>query len=195
VLDFVGSAAQGDILYRGASTWTRLGAGTSGQYLKTQGAGANPVWASVTASSAYRADFCLIDSTGQSGNISDLSNDSPFPDAADFSVFRTEFVPTNFTIALWCINGITSGYTGEAGLKLEYTTASPPTSGWAAVSGSTLNVLGKSGEFVYVSSTVTITGSPSAVYWRLKYVNTLLSGGNPTTATFATRQITLSLWN
>lgn len=46
VLDLVGSAAQGDILYRGATTWTRLGAGTSGQYLKTQGAGANPIWAS-----------------------------------------------------------------------------------------------------------------------------------------------------
>lgn len=48
VLDFVGSAAQGDLLYRGASAWTRLGAGTSGQYLQTQGASANPQWASVT---------------------------------------------------------------------------------------------------------------------------------------------------
>jgi hypothetical protein len=49
VLDFVGSAAQGDILYRGASTWTRLAAGTSGQYLKTLGSGANPEWASIGA--------------------------------------------------------------------------------------------------------------------------------------------------
>lgn len=44
VLDFVGSAAQGDILYRGAATWARLAAGTSGQFLKTLGA-ANPAWA------------------------------------------------------------------------------------------------------------------------------------------------------
>jgi hypothetical protein len=50
VLDLVGSAAQGDILYRGASTWTRLAAGTNGHYLKTQGTGANPAWAAVTAS-------------------------------------------------------------------------------------------------------------------------------------------------
>jgi len=49
VLDFVGSAAQGDILYRGASTWTRLAAGTSGHYLKTLGSGANPEWAAVGA--------------------------------------------------------------------------------------------------------------------------------------------------
>lgn len=44
VLDFVGSAAQGDILYRNATAWVRLGAGTSGHFLKTQGAGANPTW-------------------------------------------------------------------------------------------------------------------------------------------------------
>jgi hypothetical protein len=47
VLDFVGSAAQGDILYRGASTWARLGSGISGQFLQTQGAAANPIWATL----------------------------------------------------------------------------------------------------------------------------------------------------
>ena len=45
ILDFIGSAAQGDILYRGASSWARLAAGTSGQVLQTNGAGANPSWA------------------------------------------------------------------------------------------------------------------------------------------------------
>lgn len=50
VLDFVGSAAQGDILYRGAATWARLGAGTSGQFLKTNGTGANPAWSTPAGS-------------------------------------------------------------------------------------------------------------------------------------------------
>lgn len=45
VLDFITSAVQGDILYRGASVWQRLAAGTSGHFLKTLGAGANPAWA------------------------------------------------------------------------------------------------------------------------------------------------------
>ena len=36
---------QGDVLYYGGSGLARLGAGTSGQFLKTQGSGANPVWA------------------------------------------------------------------------------------------------------------------------------------------------------
>lgn len=48
-LDFIGSAAQGDILYRDASAWARLGTGTAGQLLQSGGAGGNPSWA--TASS------------------------------------------------------------------------------------------------------------------------------------------------
>ncbi len=38
------SEAQGDILYRNATAWVRLPASTSGQYLQTQGAAANPQW-------------------------------------------------------------------------------------------------------------------------------------------------------
>ncbi|MFC1630110.1 hypothetical protein ACFL06_01080 [Patescibacteria group bacterium] len=41
------SPAQGDILYYDGSAWSNLVAGTSGQYLQTQGADANPVWAAV----------------------------------------------------------------------------------------------------------------------------------------------------
>jgi len=40
------SAAQGDVLYHNGTSYVRLGAGTSGQFLQTTGAGANPVWAS-----------------------------------------------------------------------------------------------------------------------------------------------------
>ena len=40
-------SVHGDILYYDGSVWTRLPAGSSGQYLKTQGAGANPVWSEV----------------------------------------------------------------------------------------------------------------------------------------------------
>ena len=40
---------QGDVLYRDGSGLQRLAAGTNGQYLKTQGAGANPTWATVSA--------------------------------------------------------------------------------------------------------------------------------------------------
>ena len=43
----VTSDAQGDVYYRNSSgALARLGAGTSGHFLKTQGSGADPVWAS-----------------------------------------------------------------------------------------------------------------------------------------------------
>lgn len=48
----ISGEAQGDILFRNAANWTRLPASTSGYVLKTQGAGANPIWGAVSAGSA-----------------------------------------------------------------------------------------------------------------------------------------------
>ena len=67
--------AQGDIFYvDGSGNVVRLAAGTSGQYLKTQGAGANPTWASapggwnVTSKTgnytASDGDIVLVDASG-----------------------------------------------------------------------------------------------------------------------------------
>lgn len=57
VLDLIGSAAQGDILYRDSASWARLAAGTSGHFLKTQGAAANPVWAAASASASLARGY------------------------------------------------------------------------------------------------------------------------------------------
>ena len=48
----ISSEAQGDVLYFNGSNWVRLAAGTSGHFLKTQGTGANPVWAAAVSSEA-----------------------------------------------------------------------------------------------------------------------------------------------
>lgn len=39
------SATQGTVLFRGAAGWQALAPGTAGQFLQTNGAGANPAWA------------------------------------------------------------------------------------------------------------------------------------------------------
>jgi hypothetical protein len=44
VLDWLGTAAQGQIAFRGATGWTLLAPGTAGQVLTTQGAAANVAW-------------------------------------------------------------------------------------------------------------------------------------------------------
>lgn len=51
VIDGALGSTQGMILYRGAAGWSALGTGTSGWFLKTQGAAADPIWASVAGSS------------------------------------------------------------------------------------------------------------------------------------------------
>lgn len=51
------SQAQGDILYRGATDWERLPAGSSGQFLKTNGSGANPSW----VNPSYSPDVIIED--------------------------------------------------------------------------------------------------------------------------------------
>ncbi len=43
------TGTQGDVLYHNGTSWQKLGAGTSGDFLKTNGVGANPAWASVPA--------------------------------------------------------------------------------------------------------------------------------------------------
>ena len=43
----MGSDAQGDVLYYNGTDYVRLGVGTSGQFLKTLGASANPAWGTV----------------------------------------------------------------------------------------------------------------------------------------------------
>jgi len=49
------SLAQGDILYFNGTVLTRLGAGTAGQLLVTNGTGANPNWVTLSADSAWSA--------------------------------------------------------------------------------------------------------------------------------------------
>ena len=59
---------QGDILYRDGSGLQRLGAGTSGYFLKTQGTGANPVWAEAGGGLVQVVSNTTATATTVSGN-------------------------------------------------------------------------------------------------------------------------------
>jgi hypothetical protein len=58
------ASAQGTILYRGASTWSALAPGLSGQLLRTGGAGANPSWQTVTGAGTVTSIDVSGGSTG-----------------------------------------------------------------------------------------------------------------------------------
>ena len=68
----LGDGTQGDILYYGASgAPARLGFGTSGDFLKTQGTGANPVWASA---GGKVKQIVRADATGKTADNTDYSS-------------------------------------------------------------------------------------------------------------------------
>ena len=56
ILDLLGTAERGDILFRGASAWAFLPHGTSGQVLQSGGHGADPSWGSSAGGAAFWTD-------------------------------------------------------------------------------------------------------------------------------------------
>lgn len=111
VLDWIGSA-QGSILYRGASTWAVLTPGTSGHFLQTQGASANPTWAAGTGA---------ITGSGSAGHVAywtsatNLSFDSSqlFWDATNNRLGIGTASPTYY-----CHVGVPTG-TSDSGLLVQ----------------------------------------------------------------------------
>lgn len=60
--------AQGDVIYHNGTNWVNLPAGTSGRFLKTQGTGANPIWAAI----AGGGDALTTDSLAQFASTTSL---------------------------------------------------------------------------------------------------------------------------
>ena len=62
------TTTHGDIIFRGASADQRLAAGTSGQYLKTQGSGQDPTWGTVTSGVLKVSRYHYTGTQGHSSN-------------------------------------------------------------------------------------------------------------------------------
>lgn len=73
ILDFIGSAATGDILYRGASTWARLPKGTDGQVLQL--ASGIPAWAG--GGKLVKIQTSIITSTSTITSVIPVDNSIP----------------------------------------------------------------------------------------------------------------------
>jgi hypothetical protein len=53
------TGTQGDVLYHDGTSWAKLPAGTSGNFLKTNGAGANPSWATAGVADGDKGDITV----------------------------------------------------------------------------------------------------------------------------------------
>lgn len=169
VLDFIGSAAQGDILYRGSSTWTRLGAGTNLQFLQTQGVSANPQYAfsgltllnSGTVSAVATLDIVLTNYTAFRGLRFELSGFRPATDDVElWTRFSTNggssYDATGYNYsALW----LDSDGAGGA-LALRSGSANQ-----ISMSGNVANYAVGNGTAEGINITVTLMNQTSSAFW------------------------------
>jgi len=110
----IASQAQGDVLYFNGTSWVRLAPGTSGQYLKTQGASANPVWGTVSGggglvelypfSTSTNDAFDLHTTAGTYGGIIVPYANLTINGAV---VYVEQTATGSFQAAIWSIDGST----------------------------------------------------------------------------------------
>jgi hypothetical protein len=96
----IAGLAQGDVLYYNGTSWVRLGAGTSGQVLTTQGSGANPQWSTVSS------DFVKL-ATAQAS-------------ASSYITFNGQFSPTYDTYKVIAYDVQMSTSNGRLGIQLAH---------------------------------------------------------------------------
>ncbi len=95
----IASAAQGDVLYYTGAVWQRLAAGTSGQFLKTQGASANPAWSAVNVGIGTQVVGTLNIVNGGTGQTTAANAiNALLPTQTSNS---GKFLTTNGTVASW----------------------------------------------------------------------------------------------
>ena len=118
----MGSDAQGDIIYYDGTDYVRLGAGTSGHYLKTNGTGANPQWSSVsgTLSDGDKGDI-TVSSSGTVWTIDNLAvTNAKINDVAWSKITGTPTTLSGYGITDALSNSTSStqdGYFGDIYLK------------------------------------------------------------------------------
>lgn len=105
-LDAAIGSTQGSIIYRSATGWAALGPGTSGYFLQTLGAGANPAWANATgagtnvpavpvATTLSSTLDTLVINVGGSGGTTEQITPANFFTALGVSVLNAPFLYTD----------------------------------------------------------------------------------------------------
>lgn len=122
---------QGDILYHDGTSLARLGAGTSGQALITNGTGANPSWGTISSGtySVHKVDsynyLTSVSGTGSSNYI-DISGGNTVsfqPTSTSDKIYFSHTVPVNLTSGTGCGTYLmmgTSSTIGSSDTKLDY---------------------------------------------------------------------------
>ena len=160
------SQAQGDILYRGASSWARLAAGTSGHVLQSGGSGGNPSWVApaggawsfintTTFSSTSNYTFTAFDASTYDAYMFMLINVIPATDGVYLNMYTSTDGGSNYdsgsTDYNWVFNSSTvnnsdSGVDGDVDADDSVIKLTGDTSGAANQVGSGSEEHGVSGQ-------------------------------------------------
>jgi len=135
---------QGDVLYRSASAWSALTPGTSGQFLQTQGASANPQWASPSGSGTVNSG-----SSGQVayyGSAGTAVSGEALSSLIDSSIGKTQGDVLYRSASAWSV--LAPGASGQF-LQTQGASANPQ---WASPSASGTVNSGSSGQVAYYGS-------------------------------------------
>lgn len=157
VLDKLFGTTQGSVIYRGASSWAALTPGTSGNFLKTQGSAANPVWDSIPGGGDMLS----------TNNLSDVASVPDARESLGLSTYLGVTARSSFVFDMhWrALRGVPWD-TSDPGSIVSYTIASSASaggtsltvSGTAPVAQQLLVILGDDGEY-YTVSTNGVSGS------------------------------------
>lgn len=184
IIDACIGSTQGDLLYRNASGWVVLAPGTSGQFLQTQGAAANPQW--VTSATVTPAALTKTDDT----NVTLTLGGTPA---------TALLQATSLTLGWTGTLAPTRGGTGIGTYTLGDTLYSSGTNILSKLAGNTTTTkqyLSQTGDGVNSAAPVwaTISGSDitGAALTKTDDTNvTLTLGGTPTTALLRAASLTL----
>jgi len=185
----IASQAQGDILYYNGSSWVRLGAGTSGNFLQTQGAGANPQWSavgvgSITPGTAYQAHVTNSGGTASVWQTLTLGATGPV------TVTNSGNVVQGTTIAVNTVSNSTSGVVPQiGGTNTAFVSANGTSSSWSTLTiGVTAPVAATNSGNVVQGTTIsvnTVSNATSGVVPSVGATGTVLQTSNGTAASWA----------
>lgn len=187
LLDTLGTAAQGQLLYRNGTTWVQLSPGTSGQLLQSGGAGANPSWTTVTGSTTRTVEDNTAGSgapnqllSGESSNV--LTNQGAT--AENYEEFPAATAGLYYTAVCKDTDGMRWTSVGDDTIRMgAYVTG--------AASFVSTSKIGNTATFLAVSSTEWVAISWQG-YWRMAGAAYACASGEGMTLYTAPSEVTVS---
>jgi hypothetical protein len=189
LIDHVLGNSRGQILYRGAAAWAALNPGTSGFFLKTLGAGADPTWANPSAGGTVTSVSTGTGLTGGpitvSGTIS-LASISDKNLLANVSGGSAAPTPTTLTALIDAALGATRGQILYRNATV-WTVLNPGTAGQILQTGGAgadpaWAAAGAGGTVTSVATGTGLTGGPITTSGTISLANTAVTPGSYTSA-------------